>query len=98
MDPLDWRRLTPVFDDADVVVFVRDCEGRYLYVNRAFEQLVGRSAAKVVGSRIEEVLPAETAAAVRASDRQAIEERRGLVFETRGHFGSGLRSFANFKF
>jgi PAS domain S-box-containing protein len=98
MDELNWQRLRPVLDDADVVVFVRDCEGRYLYVNHAFEQLVGRSAAEVLGRSIEEVLPAETAAAVRASDRQAIEERRGVVFEARGRFGSGLRSFANFKF
>src|SRR5687767_10976905 len=98
MEGLDWERLRPLLDEADVVVFVRDCEGRYLYVNRTFEALVGCSAADVLGRTIEEVLPPEAAAAVRASDRQAIEERRGVVFEARGRFGSVLRSFANFKF
>jgi hypothetical protein len=43
-------------------------------------------------------LPGDTALGVRASDRQAIEERRGVVFESRGVFGSGLRSFTNFTF
>jgi PAS domain S-box-containing protein len=98
MEGLDWQRLKPLLDEADVVVFARDCAGRYLYVNRTFEALVGRSAAEVLGRTIEEVLPPEAAAAVRESDRQAIEERRGVVFESRGRFGSGLRSFANFKF
>jgi PAS domain S-box-containing protein len=98
MEGVDWQRLRPLFDEAGVVVFARDCEGRYLYVNRTFEALVGRSATDVVGRSIEEVLPAEAAAAVRESDRQAIAERRGVVFESRAHFGSGLRSFANFKF
>jgi PAS domain S-box-containing protein len=98
MEGLDWQRLKPLLDEAEVVVFARDCEGRYLYVNRAFEALVERSAAEVIGRSIEEVLPAEAAAAVRASDRQAIAERRGVVFEARGQFGSRLRSFANFKF
>jgi PAS domain S-box-containing protein len=98
MEGLDWPRLKPLLDKADVVVFARDCDGRYLYVNRTFEELVGRSAAEVLGRSIEQVLPADTAAAVRASDRQAIEERRAVVFETHGRFGSGMRSFANFKF
>jgi len=98
MEGLDWKRLRPLLDEAAVVVFVRDLEGRYLYVNRTFERLLGVSAAEVLGRAIEEVLPEPAAAAVRASDREAIEGRRSVVFETAGVFGSGRRSFMNFKF
>ena len=97
MEGVDWGRLKPLLDEADVVVFARDCDGRYLYVNRAFERLVGTSAAQLVGRSIEEVLPPEAAATVRESDRVAIEERRGVAFEAVGVYGSGRRSFTSFK-
>ena len=97
MEGLDWKRLKPLLDDAAVVVFARDAQGRYIYVNRAFERLVGRSAAEVLGRQIEDVLPAEAAAAVRESDRQTLAAGRSTVFEAQGLFGSGRRSFTHFK-
>ena len=82
LDALDWQRLKPLLDGAPVVAFARDLEGRYLYVNRAFERLVGMSAAQVLGRPIEQVLPLEAAARVRESDRQTLEGRRCLVFDS----------------
>ena len=84
-----WERLKPVFDAAPVVVFARDAEGRYLYVNRAFEQLIGKPLAEIRGRTVDEVLPPEVAAAMRDSDRQVLEEHRGVVFEAIGLYGSG---------
>src|SRR5690606_36023603 len=63
-----------------------------------FERLVGRSAAEIVGRSIEEVLPPETAGQVRASDRQAIDGRRAVLFDLAAPYGSGRRSFMAFKF
>jgi PAS domain S-box-containing protein len=93
-----WERLKPVFDAAPVVVFARDAEGRYLYVNRAFEQLIGKPLAEIRGRTVDEVLPPEVAAAMRDSDRQVLEEHRGVVFEAIGLYGSGRRTLMNFKF
>jgi PAS domain S-box-containing protein len=93
-----WERLKPIFDAAPVVVFARDAEGRYLYVNRAFEELIGKTLAEIRGRTMDEVLPPEAAAVVRESDRQVLEERKGVVFEAIGLYGSGRRTFMNFKF
>jgi len=93
-----WERLKPVFDAAPVVVFARDAQGRYLYVNRAFEALIGKSLEEIRGRSLDEVLPPEVAAAVRDSDRQVLEERKGVVFEAIGLYGSGRRTLMNFKF
>ena len=93
-----WERLKPVFDAAPVVVFARDAQGRYLYVNRAFEALIGKSLEEIRGRTLDEVLPPEVAAAVRDSDRQVLEERKGVVFEAIGLYGSGRRTLMNFKF
>jgi len=51
-----WERLKPVLDDAPLVVFARDAEGRYLYANRAFEEVTGKRAEEVIGRTAEEVL------------------------------------------
>ncbi|HEX6691393.1 MAG TPA: PAS domain S-box protein [Burkholderiales bacterium] len=93
-----WERLKPIFDAAPVVVFARDAEGRYLYVNRAFERLIGKTLEEIRGLPMEQVLPPEAAAAVRESDRRALERREGVVFESIGLYGSGRRTFMNFKF
>ena len=93
-----WERLKPIFDEAPVVVFARDAEGRYLYVNRAFEELIGKTLAEIRGRTMDEVLPPEAAAVVRDSDRQVLQERKGVVFEAIGLYGSGRRTFMNFKF
>jgi PAS domain S-box-containing protein len=94
----NWERLKPVLDDAPLAVFARDPQGRYLYVNRAFEEVTGKRAAEVLGRTAGEVLPADAAAAVTESDHQVIEQRAAVVFEALGTFGPGRRALMNFKF
>jgi len=95
---LRWELLKPVLDEAPVLVFARDLDGRYLYVNRAFQQLIGKGPEEILGRTMDEVLPAEVAETIRASDRQVIEEGRGVVVEAMALYGSGRRSIMNFKF
>src|SRR5262245_64931383 len=95
---LTWERLKPVFDAAPVVVFARDAQGRYLYVNRAFERLLGKTADQIEGRTPDEVLPPEAAATIRQSDREVMETGKGVVVEAIGLYGSGRRTFMNFKF
>jgi PAS domain S-box-containing protein len=93
-----WERLKPVLDEAPVVVFARDLQGRYLYVNRAFEALTGKSAEEVLGRSMDEVLPPEVAGTIRESDREVIERGQGVVVEAIAVYGSGRRTIMNFKF
>jgi PAS domain S-box-containing protein len=93
----NWERLKPVFDGAPLAVFARDPQGRYLYVNSAFEAITGKRADEVLGRTAEEVLPADAAAAVTESDQQVIEQRAAVVFEALGTFGPGRRALMNFK-
>src|SRR5689334_20235668 len=93
----NWERLKPVFDGAPLAVFARDPQGRYLYVNGAFEAITGKRADEVLGRTAEEVLPADAAAAVTESDHQVIEQRVAVVFEALGTFGPGRRALMNFK-
>jgi len=58
------------------VVYFKDTEGRNLIVNRAFEKLVGRPRAEIVGKKDSEIFPPELAEHCRASDALVLEARR----------------------
>jgi PAS domain S-box-containing protein len=81
--PLEAKpTLQQLLDNSTTVrVFAKDLEGRYLFVNRAFEQHVGRPAAEIVGLTPGDIAPAEIAAGLRANDRRVIETGVPLEIE-----------------
>ncbi len=81
--PLEAKpTLQQLLDNSTTVrVFAKDLEGRYLFVNRAFEQHVGRPAAEIVGLTPGDIAPAEIAAGLRANDRRVIETGTPLEIE-----------------
>jgi PAS domain S-box-containing protein len=74
--------LQQILDNTTTVrVFAKDLAGRYLFVNRAFEQHAGRPAEEIVGLTPGDIAPAEIAAGVRANDRRVIETGVPLEIE-----------------
>jgi PAS domain S-box-containing protein len=62
------------------VAYLKDCDGRYLYVSPAFEQHFRRPAADYLGRCDAEVWPADVAAHLRDNDRVVISS--GQVLQT----------------
>jgi PAS domain S-box-containing protein len=74
--------LQQILDNSTTVrVFAKDLAGRYLFVNRAFEQHVGRPAAEIVGLTPADIAPAEIAAGLRANDLRVTETGVALEVE-----------------
>ena len=61
----DPRALRAILDNTPAAIFLKDPDGRYLLVNRAFERLHGRPAEDLVGRLDREVLPVEVAERMR---------------------------------
>src|SRR3954470_18128861 len=64
------RALRAVLDNTPAAIFLKDPDGRYLLVNRAFERLHGQPAVDLLGKLDGEVLPPE------AADRMRIDALR----------------------
>jgi PAS domain S-box-containing protein len=64
-------------------VFAKDAEGRYVTVNRAGLAILGRPLGEVIGRRVGDLLPAETAAAIRAADEAVMSSGLARVIEER---------------
>jgi two-component system sensor kinase FixL len=60
------------------VAFIKDIEGRYVYVNKAYEEVSGRSFDDLRGKSDEDVWPPEVAAQLRANDQLVARSCRVL--------------------
>ena len=72
---LDAGRLGDVFDDVAVCVYVKDPEGRFLYINRAGAEAVGRTPEEMIGQLQQEVVDPEAGEAWQAKDLEVLHSR-----------------------
>jgi PAS domain S-box-containing protein len=60
------------------LAWIKDLEGRYVYLNEAAARAFARPRERIYGLTDAELFPAETAARFRANDRLAVAKRRGI--------------------
>lgn len=67
------ERFSAFMNNSSVVGFMRNIRGRYVYVNRAYEELVGKPAGEILGRTPDEIWPPEIARMLVASDKQVLD-------------------------
>ena len=81
----DWRdserKLSTILDSVDSLIYIKDANYRYDYVNRAVCRMMGLSSAEILGKDDDELFDAATAALIRQQDRQVIEHGQRVVAE-----------------
>ena len=78
-------RLQAVVENATDAIFMKDREGRYLFMNSFCARIIGRSVDDTVGKADSELFPPEVAARFEARDRDVMAAGVGVV-------GSGSRN------
>ena len=73
--------LRSIIDNSRSVIFVKDRQGRYLLINRRYGELFRVNEREMVGRTDYDVLPPDTAEAVRAADRQVLASGVPQEFE-----------------
>jgi PAS domain S-box-containing protein len=66
-------RFEAFMDNSPAVAFIKDEDGRMVYINRPFEERFGRHRNVVIGKFDADLWPAETAWKLRANDRQVLD-------------------------
>jgi len=74
-------RLQAFFKNSPNLIFIKDREGRYLYVNRGFKRVLCVADEQVIGKRDDELFSAEQAATFQANDRQVLQAGVSMEFE-----------------
>src|SRR5919197_834598 len=69
------EQLRTILDATTAVIYLKDAEGRYVFVNRQFQKVFGLAREEVIGKADDEVLPLAVAELLRRDDLQALEGR-----------------------
>src|SRR5437763_13977823 len=81
-----------IIHHAPMMVSFKDKEGRYTFVNAAFEKFTGRSASVMLGKTVANFNPPEFADMVTAEDRAALENKRPVQREFTTPNANGART------
>ena len=92
------RRMYAILDTAPLVVFMKDLAGRYVFVNRRFEDVYGRRREGLVGRTDHDLFPQEAAEAFRKADRDVIESGNSIEVEEIAYYGAEKRAYISLKF
>jgi PAS domain S-box-containing protein len=91
------RRLQDIIDNSTAVVSVKDLSGRYLLVNRRFEQIFHLDRNAVIGQTDQAFFPEELAAVFRGNDQRALDAGRAIELEEVAPQDDGLHTYISIK-
>jgi diguanylate cyclase (GGDEF)-like protein/PAS domain S-box-containing protein len=83
-------RLQAFINRSPSVMFIKDLEGRYLYVNERFTQAFGLEGRDIISHTDSEIFSAELAAQFRANDAKVLAGGVGIEIEEIARYGDGL--------
>jgi PAS domain S-box-containing protein len=91
-------QLRAIIDNSSAFIFVKDLEGRYLRVNRWYENMSGMKESDMVGKTVYELYPQDIADALNSDDQEVISANTPIQFEEQVPFPDGIHHFVAVKF
>ncbi|WP_255168136.1 PAS domain S-box protein [Natrononativus amylolyticus] len=88
-------QLQTILENTPAVVYMKDLDWRYLYVNPTFERLLGRSRDEILGKRTEEIHADANVEEIRAMDSEVLERAEPLEHLEELRFDGQRRVFFN---
>jgi PAS domain S-box-containing protein len=91
-------RLRAILDNANALIYMKDLEGRLLFINRRCEQVFHVPREQALGRRYEEFFPGEVADQLRAHDLRVLATGMPLEFEELADDDDGPHTYVSLKF
>lgn len=85
--------LQEIMDNSNTVIFMKDVEGRYLLINRRFEQLFHVTLASMAGKTDYDLFPRDRAEKFRAFDQQVLANKTVMETEELVPHEDGLHTY-----
>jgi PAS domain S-box-containing protein len=92
------QRLQAILDNSPAIVFLKDVEGRYLLVNRRWEELFNETKADVIGKTDFDLFPKESAEQFVRNDNAVLAARAPVSIEEQALLDDGPHSYISVKF
>lgn len=91
-------RFRAIMDNSPALMFIKDIEGRYLQINRRFEEVFHIANRDIIGKMDEDIFPPTQAAAFRANDRKVMDAGMAMAFEEEALHDDGFHTSIAMKF
>jgi hypothetical protein len=92
------EQLRTILDATTAVIYLKDSAGRYLFVNRQFQEVFAVARERVIGRTDEEALPAPVARLFRASDQMVLSGVTPRELEETIPGADGVHTYLSLKF
>ncbi len=92
------KLLRAMLDHTPAIVYAKDLNGRYLFVNRRHEQMFGRANADMIGKSDDELFPGQQIAASRAHDHEVFATLKVVECEETAVRDGRLHTYLSVKF
>src|SRR5206468_5553624 len=92
------RLLQGIVDNSGAVIYLKDTEGRYLLVNRRFEELFHVTQEEIRGKTDFALYPRDRAEVFRANDVRVLEANGALQWEEQIPQDDGIPTYVSVKF
>jgi len=91
------QRLQLILENTTAAMYLKDTDGRYIFVNAEYERLFNLHDEKIIGRKDSEIHPAEMADEVGVNDRRVLETGDPLKVEERITIDGAERSYISLK-
>lgn len=91
------RRLTLILENTTAVMYLKDTDCRYVFVNAEYERLFGVDTADLVGKYDTDIHPPDVAASVEANDRRVLETGEPIEVEEQITVDGDERTYLSLK-
>ncbi|HKY72197.1 MAG TPA: PAS domain S-box protein [Nitrospira sp.] len=95
---LNQQLLQDMADSTTAVIYVKEANGRYMFVNRRFEQIFGLRADQILGFTDHQIFPRHFADAFRANDVEVLERNATVEYEETAPHLDGPHIYISIKF
>ena len=90
--------LLSILDNTTAVIYMKDRKGRYMLINRRFEELYHVTRDGAIGKTAHDLFPQYMADAYVANDRRVLKELQPIEFEEEAPQDDGPHTFISIKF
>lgn len=90
--------LSSIINNAPAMISIKDLEGRYVLINRHYEELFGMDNGKIKGLSDLDVFPLDVAEVLRANDESVIRKNKAMRWEEVISHNDGIHTYLSIKF
>lgn len=92
------ERMRSILDNANALIYLKDLDGRLLFINRRCEEVFHVHREQALGKRYDDFFPGEIADTLRAHDLQILATGQPLEFEELAADDDGFHTYVSIKF